>query len=261
MNLGLKNKNAFVGGGSAGLGLASAQQLALLGANVTITGRYEEALNDALKTLDTSLGQQHQCLALDVTEPVQMGMIISGFAASNSVHILVNNTGGPTPGRSIDKTPEEYTRAFESMLSAFMIQVQAFVPFMKEEGFGRIINITSTTTKEPLAILGLSNVVRAAVANLGKSLATDLGSFGITVNNVLPGSHETRRIQSLITNTAVKTGKSEEEIRQGMVDLIPAGRFGTPEEFGSAVAFLCSPAASYINGINMPVDGGRLSGL
>lgn len=261
MNLGLKNKNAFVGGGSAGLGLASAQQLALLGANVTITGRYEEALNDALKTLDTSLGQQHQCLALDVTEPVRMGKIISGFAASNSVHILVNNTGGPTPGRSIDKTPEEYTRAFESMLSAFMIQVQAFVPFMKEEGFGRIINITSTTTKEPLAILGLSNVVRAAVANLGKSLATDLGSFGITVNNVLPGSHETRRIQSLITNTAVKTGKSEEEIRQGMVDLIPAGRFGTPEEFGSAVAFLCSPAASYINGINMPVDGGRLSGL
>lgn len=261
MNLGLKNKNAFVGGGSAGLGLASAQQLAFLGANVTITSRYEESLTEALKTLDTSLGQKHQYLVLDFTQPVQMAEAISGYSASNSIHILINNTGGPAPGRSIDKTPEEYTRAFEYMLSAFMMQVQAFVPFMKSEGFGRIVNITSTSTKEPLAILGLSNVIRAAVANLGKSLATDLGSFGITVNNVLPGSHETRRIQALITNTAGKTGKSETEVRQGMVDLIPAGRFGTPEEFGSAVAFLCTPAASYINGINLPVDGGRLSGL
>jgi len=261
MNLNLEGKNALVGGGSAGLGLGCARELALLGASVTITGRNKASLEAALDTLDGTMGQQHQLLVMDFNDPVAMTRIIAAFAASNKVQILVNNTGGPKPGKAIDKSPEEYTRAFEYMVSAFMIQIQAFTPYMKQTGYGRIINVTSTSTKEPIGSLGLSNVIRAAVANLGKSLAMDLGAFGITVNNVLPGFHETQRIVSIISSQSQQTGQSEESVRQEMTRQIPARRFGQPEEFGSVVAFLCSPAAGYVNGTNIPVDGGRLSGL
>lgn len=261
MNLQLKGKHAFVGGGSAGLGLASALELSLLGASVTITGRNKETLLTALESLDKSKDQQHQYLVLDFSDPVSMSVAVKSFAAANNISILVNNTGGPAPGRAIEKAPDEYTRAFEYMLSAFMIQVSAFTPYMKTSGYGRIINITSTSTKEPIAELGLSNVIRAAVANLGKSLAGDLGPYGITVNNVLPGFHETKRIQSIISSNSTKSGKSEADVRTAMVAGIPAGRFGEASEFGAVVAFLCSPAAAYVNGINLAVDGGRLSGL
>lgn len=261
MNLNLKGIEAFVGGASAGLGLGTAIELALLGASVTITGRTESTLVQAIGQLDTSKGQLHKYLVLDFSDIVSLKSIITKYASANKVQILINNTGGPKPGRAIDKNPEEYTAAFESMVTAFMIQIREFTPFMKEQGFGRIVNITSTSTKEPIADLGLSNVIRAAVANLGKSLASDLGEFGITVNNVLPGFHETQRIKSIISIKVSQTGSTEADIRKGLVGSIPAGRFGTTEEFGSTVAFLCTPAAAYINGTNIPVDGGRLLGL
>lgn len=261
MNLNLKAIEAFVGGGSAGLGLGTAIELALLGASVTITGRNENTLTDALKLLDQRNGQLHKYLVLDYTDTTSLKTIITSFAAKNKIQILINNTGGPKPGRAIDKSPEEYTEAFESMVAAFMLQVSLFTPLMKERGFGRIVNITSTSTKEPIADLGLSNVIRAAVANLGKSLASDLGEYGITVNNVLPGFHETQRIQSIISTKSKVEGTAEEIIRKNMVAQIPARRFGTTEEFGAMVAFLCTPAAAYVNGVNIPVDGGRLLGL
>lgn len=261
MNLNLKGIEAFVGGGSAGLGLGTAIELALLGASVTITGRTEATLAEALKLLDKSAGQVHKYLVLDFSDIKNLKTLITTFAASNKIQILVNNTGGPKPGRAIDKSPDEYTLAFESMVTAFVIQINLFTPLMKELGFGRIVNITSTSTKEPIADLGLSNVIRAAVANLGKSLASDLGEYGITVNNVLPGFHETQRIQSIISTKSKVESTSEDEIRRAMVAQIPARRFGTPEEFGAMVAFLCTPAAAYINGVNIPVDGGRLLGL
>jgi len=249
MNLNLKAIEAFVGGGSAGLGLGTAIELALLGASVTITGRNENTLTDALKLLDQRNGQVHKYLVLDYTDTTSLKTIITSFAAKNKIQILINNTGGPKPGRAIDKSPEEYTEAFESMVAAFMLQISLFTP------------LTSTSTKEPIADLGLSNVIRAAVANLGKSLASDLGEYGITVNNVLPGFHETQRIQSIISTKSKVEGTAEEIIRKNMVAQIPARRFGTTEEFGAMVAFLCTPAAAYVNGVNIPVDGGRLLGL
>lgn len=261
MNLDLTNKTALVCGSTQGLGFASAAELALLGCHVVLMARNEEKLKEAVKKLDSSKGQHHQFLVADFADTGAVKTSIAGFIKTNVIHILVNNTGGPPGGAALSAKPEEFLDAFNNHLINNHNLAQAVVPGMKAAGFGRIINIISTSVKIPLAGLGVSNTIRAAVANWAKTLATELGPFGITVNNVLPGFTKTVRADYVIASKAKAGNTSEEEVLKQLVAEIPAGRIGQPDEFGAAVAFLASPAASYINGINLPVDGGRLGCL
>lgn len=261
MNLDLSKKTALVCGSTQGLGYASAAELALLGCNVVLMARNEDKLKEVLKTLDQTKEQQHQYLVADFSDVNAVKSSIDGFVKNNPIHILVNNTGGPPGGAALAAKPEEFLSAFNNHLINNHNLTQAVVPGMKTAGFGRIINIISTSVKNPIAGLGVSNTIRAAVANWAKTLATELGPFGITVNNVLPGFTKTVRADYVISSKAKANNISEEEVMKQLVAEIPAGRIGRPEEFGAAVAFLCSPAAGYINGINLPVDGGRLGCL
>lgn len=261
MNLDLRNRTALVCGSTQGLGYASAIELALLGCNVVLVARSEEKLKSTLGTLDRSKGQQHQYLVADFSDTSLVKTVIDEFVKSNTVHILVNNTGGPPGGAALTAKAEEFLNAFNNHLINNHNLAQATVTGMKAAGFGRIINIISTSVKNPIVGLGVSNTIRAAVANWSKTLATELGPFGITVNNVLPGFTKTVRADYVIASKAKASNISEEEVLKALIAEIPARRIGQPEEFGAAVAFLCSPAAAYINGINLPVDGGRLGCL
>lgn len=260
MNLNLTGKTALVCGSTQGLGYASAVELALLGCNIVLFARNEESLKTVLKTLPNN-NQQHQYLVADFTDTAAVKTAIDTFVKNNTIHILVNNTGGPAGGPALTAKPEEFLQTFNNHLINNHNLVQAVVPGMKAAGFGRIINIISTSVKIPLAGLGVSNTIRGAVASWAKTLATELGGFGITVNNVLPGFTQTSRADYVIGKKAADSGRTEEAVMAELVAEIPAGRIGKPEEFGAAVAFLCSPAAAYINGINLPVDGGRLGCL
>jgi 3-oxoacyl-[acyl-carrier protein] reductase len=261
MNLDLTNKTALVCGSTQGLGYASAVDLALLGCQVVLMARNEDKLKETIKLLDNSKGQQHRYLVADFADTNTVKLAIDGFVKNNTIHILVNNTGGPPGGAALTAKPEEFLSAFNDHLINNHNLTQAVVPGMKKAAFGRIINIISTSVKNPIAGLGVSNTIRAAVANWAKTLATELGPFGITVNNVLPGFTKTVRADYVISSKAKAGNITEEEVMKKLVAEIPAGRIGQPEEFGAAVAFLCSPAAAYINGINLPVDGGRLGCL
>jgi 3-oxoacyl-[acyl-carrier protein] reductase len=262
MNLDLKGKTAVVCGSTQGLGYASALELALLGANIVLVARNEDKLRTVLPTLHNNGEQLHRYLIADFSDPTTVEKAINQFVEEgNEAHILVNNTGGPPGGTILDATVEQFNQSFNSHLVCNHILAKALVPGMKKAGYGRIINIISTSVKQPLQGLGVSNTIRAAVANWSKTLATELGSFGITVNNVLPGFTQTVRADYVIKKKAADTGKTEEQVMKELVAEIPAKRIGQPQEFGAAVAFLCSPAAAYINGINLPVDGGRLGCL
>ncbi len=262
MNLDLTGRTALVCGSTQGLGMASAMELALLGAHIVLMARNEESLQKTLSQLDTSKGQHHAYLVADFADPTQVEQAIKGYIASGkTIHILVNNSGGPAGGKAIDAPIDAFVHTFQQHLLCNHILTQAVVPGMKASCFGRIINIISTSVKQPIAGLGVSNTIRGAVANWSKTLATELGPYGITVNNVLPGFTQTVRAEYVIQKKAADTGRSAETILQELVAEIPAGRIGQPQEFGAVVAFLCSPAASYVNGINVPVDGGRLSCL
>jgi len=261
MNLHLKGKTALVCGGSQGLGAAIATELALLGANVIVLARREEVLKKFVASLDQVQGQNHEWIAADANEPECLVSKIKERLQKGAIEILVNNTGGPAAGPLLATPVQDLEKAFQAHLSVSHLLTQALVPGMKAAGFGRIVNVLSTSVKQPIDGLGISNTVRSAVANWAKTMANELGGFGITVNNVLPGYTNTQRLQYLFANQAEKSGLLPEDILKKTVSLIPAGRLGQPEEFGAAVAFLCSPAAAYITGINLPVDGGRLSGL
>lgn len=262
MNLDLTGKFAIVCGSTQGLGYTSAVELALLGANVILAARNEEKLKETVLKLNTSRQQKHNYFVADFQFPEQVKNAIEKHMSENpAVNILVNNTGGPKGGPALNAPTEEFIQAFNSHLICNHILVQATVAAMKSSGYGRIINIISTSVKQPMNDLGVSNTIRAAVANWAKTLANELGPFGITVNNVLPGFTQTGRAKSLIESKAQQTGKTPEEVLKNMEAEIPLRRIGQPEDLGAAVAFLCSPAAAYINGINLPVDGGRLSTL
>jgi len=250
-----------VGGSTQGIGKASAIELAQLGATVTLLSRNEEKLRAVLKELPTPANQTHNYLVADFNNPDQLKSAIQLFTKTNAVHILVNNTGGPPAGPAIDAAPEDFIRAFTSHLICNQILVQAVVGGMKQVAFGRIINIISTSVKVPLKGLGVSNTTRGAVANWAKTLSVELAPFGITVNNVLPGTTMTGRLDSLIKSKAEKSGKTYEDIKNEMISEVPAGRISEPNEVAAAVAFLATPAAGYINGINVPVDGGRTGSL
>lgn len=254
MNLNLKGKSALVCGSSQGIGLASAQELALLGADVTLLARNEETLKEALATLDKSQGQQHKILVADFTDNEAVKDIAE---ANNQYHILINNTGGPPGGQAIKANESEFLQAFTNHLINNQILAKALVPYMTSEGYGRIVNIISTSVKAPIPGLGVSNTIRGAVNSWSKTLANELGQHGITVNNVLPGATSTVRLSSIIENKANKLGKPIAEIEKAMVNEIPAKRFADASEVASAVAFIASPAAGYINGISIAVDGGR----
>jgi 3-oxoacyl-[acyl-carrier protein] reductase len=258
MNLDLTGKTAMVCGSTQGIGKASAIELSSLGANVILVARNEESLKATLKDLDISLGQKHNFLVADFQQSNLLKEKLEGFIIKNGpVHILVNNTGGPAGGLIQNAKVEEFLQAFNNHLVCNHILVQALMDGMKKAQYGRIINIISTSVKIPLKNLGVSNTIRAAVANWSKTLANEVASYGITVNNVLPGATLTGRLQSIIENKSNNTGESLNEIKNEMESEIPLGRFAEPYEIANAVAFLASPAASYITGINVPVDGGR----
>lgn len=262
MNLDLTGENAFVCGGSQGLGLASAIELALLGANITLVSRNEEKLKKAILQLDTSENQQHQYVVADFENIEEVKKVVEDYHSKNStVHVLINNTGGPSGGDIINASLQQFEKTFQMHVLCSQFLVQTFVEGMKQARFGRIINIISTSVKQPIIGLGVSNTIRGAMASWAKTLANELGHFGITVNNVLPGFTETERLDYVLGQNALKKKTSLEEEKAIAVKTIPAGRLGKPEDFGAAVAFLASPAASYINGINLPVDGGKTGSL
>ena len=261
LSLNLSGKTALVAGSTQGIGLASAQSLASLGATCVLIARNEEALKKAINTLDTKNNQQHQYLVADFSNAEQVKNVVHEFVAKNPIHILVNNTGGPPAGPIVDATPDAFLTAFNQHLICNHLIATEVIPSMKTEGYGRIINIISTSVKIPLKNLGVSNTIRGAVASWAKTMANELAQFGITVNNVLPGATATGRLDAIINNKTAKTGVTRDEAEQEMLHEIPAKRFGKPEEIGSVVAFLASPAAGYVNGVSIPVDGGRTGSI
>jgi len=261
MNLDLTGKNALVCGSSKGIGKAIAIELSQMGANITLTARNEDSLMEALKELDSSKGQKHDFILADFSRPDELKELIMHQLRDTTYQILVNNTGGPTGGNIVDATTDEFETAFRNHLICNHLLATLLIPGMKQSGYGRIVNIISTSVKIPIKGLGVSNTIRAAVANWSKTLSNELAFSGITVNNVLPGSTETDRLQEIIKNKAQKTGKHIEEIEKEMMKEIPMQRFGDPAEVAAAAAFLASPAASYITGINITVDGGRTGSL
>jgi len=261
LSIDLSGKTALVGGSTQGIGLASAQAMASLGARCVLMSRNEEKLKAAVATLDTSAGQQHTYLVADYSQPQQVQEAVAAFTKDNTVHILVNNTGGPAGGSITGAKPEEFINAFQQHLICNQIITTLVVEGMKKEGYGRIVNIISTSVKIPLHGLGVSNTIRGAVASWAKTMANELGQYGITVNNVLPGATSTERLDTILNNKSAKSGKEKAEVEQEMLGEIPARRFGRPEEIAAMVAFLASPAAGYVNGTSIPVDGGRTGSI
>jgi len=261
MHLSLEGKNAVICGSTQGIGLAIAEELALLGANCTLLARNEEALKSVIKNLDIALRQQHDYLVADFNKPEEIKQIIEQHIKSKPVHILVNNTGGPPPGSVLDATEEAFLQAFNQHLIVNQVLAKAAVPSMKEAGYGRIINVISTSIRIPITNLAVSGTVRGAVAIWSKILANEVGQYNITVNNILPGYTKTQRLESLIENNAKKRGVSPDVIEEEMLKDIPMKRFGEPEELAAMAAFLASPAASYVNGVSIAIDGGKTGAL
>lgn len=259
MDLSLEGRHALVGGGSRGIGRAAAGSLAALGARVTLLARDAAVLDEARATLP---GSGHHVLVADATDPVGLRRAVDAhIAAHGPVTIIINNSGGPPGGPAHLADADAYAAAFRQHLLAAHELVQAALPGMRTAGWGRVINVISTSVKEPIRDLGVSNTVRGAVAAWAKTLAGELGPDGITVNNVLPGFTATQRLDYIFETKAKKTGRPRAEIEAAARAAVPLGRFAEPAEIAAVVAFLASPAASYVNGVNIPVDGGRTGSL
>lgn len=262
MNLDLKNKKALVCGSTQGIGKAAAIELALLGADVILLARNEEALQKAKAELSTANGQKHNYIVADFSKPEEVKEKVSAFIKQHgAINILVNNTGGPASGPITLAHTDEFIKTFNNHLICNHILAQACLDGMKSSGYGRIINVISTSVKQPLPNLGVSNTIRAAVANWSKTWANEVAQFGITVNNVLPGATNTQRLQGIMEANATKNAKPLNDVKDHMLKEIPMKRFAEANEIANAVAFLASPAAAYITGINVPVDGGRTGNL
>jgi 3-oxoacyl-[acyl-carrier protein] reductase len=261
MDLDLSGRHALVCGASEGIGAASAHELALLGADVTVLARREDVLGRVRDALPRSSRQTHRTLAVDMDDTASLAEAVTALVARHPVQILVNNTAGPPGGLAAEAEDDAFLATFRRHLIGGQTLLRAVLPGMRAAGYGRLVNVISTSVKEPIPNLGVSNTIRAAVASWAKTLASELAADGITVNNVLPGFTDTGRLAGLITANAAKAGKSEQEVAAGMLATIPAGRFARAGETAAAIAFLCSPAAAYINGVNLPVDGGRTRSL
>lgn len=261
MKISLENKKALIGGSSRGIGRAIAQQLAQSGASVTLMARSEDKLKSIVNDLPTKLGQEHSFLIVDFTDYNSYKKTIEAYFESHSIDILVNNTQGPEAGGPLEKTVEDYQNAFDLLFKSVVLTTELAIKNMQEKEWGRIINVASISVKEPMNYLVLSNSIRAAVVTWAKSLAIDVAKQGITVNNVLTGYFDTERIAQLNAQKAEKMGISKEDVRSAMEEQVPVKRIGRPEEYGFLVVFLASDKAAYINGTNIPIDGGLLKSL
>lgn len=261
IDLDFQGKTAVVCGGSSGLGKSVAIELAKAGANVIIVARDEAKLELVLNLLPRKVYQQHSFVVADFSVPSFLRKTLERKFHGIAVDILVNNSGGPAPGLASFADVSEFEKAFTIHVVASQLLTQHFVEGMKERRFGRIINIISTSVKEPIAGLGVSNTIRGAMAGWSKTMSKELAPFGITVNNILPGSTEGSRIDALIQYRAELQSISEEDVRSAMLKDIPVGRFANPVEIANTVLFLASASTSYINGVNLPVDGGKMSSI
>lgn len=261
MDLSLTGRHALVCGGSKGLGFAAAQELALLGASVTLLSRDETSLQSAVEKLDTSQDQVHGYLSADLGQPEHVRTLIRDFVENSPVHILINNAGGPKSGPLVDADIAQMLEAFTTHIMSSHVITQAVLPGMQAAGYGRIINIISTSVKQPIPGLGVSNTIRGAMGNWSKTLAGEVAKDGITVNNLLPGMTKTERLESLFQSLAERQQTTPDKYAEQIRATVPMGRFGKPSEIGSVIAFLASPAASYITGTNVVVDGGRTGNL
>lgn len=255
----LLGRTAVVCGSTQGIGFAAAHVLAEMGASIVLVARNEEKLKESLAAMPQP-HLNHSYLVADFTKDGEVDDLAEKLR-SREVNILVNNTGGPAGGKITEAQPEAFLQAFHAHLLANHKITTAILQGMKASGYGRIINVISTSVKQPLPNLGVSNTIRGAVANWAKTMANEVAPFGITVNNVLPGATATGRLENIISNKAQNTGKNAGDVAAEMTREIPAGRFGEAVEIGYAIGFLASPYAAYINGINLPVDGGRTASL
>ena len=261
MNTSLFHKNALVCGGSKGIGRAIAYELAELGANVHLLSRSVKEMEAVVEDLPLQEGQHHSYVVADLLESDVLNTVMSKLVKEHTYHILINNTGGPAAGTLLDADPEALRRGFTMHIVASQIIAQHIVPGMKSAAYGRIVNIISTSVKEIIPGLGVSNTIRGAMGNWSKTMAAELAPFGITVNNVLPGFTATGRLDAIIQNKMKASNKKQEDVERIMKSVVPMGRFADPSEIAQVVAFLTTPAASYVTGINVPVDGGRTKSL
>jgi len=256
MNLSLKGRYALICGGSKGIGLAAAVEMSKLGCNITLAARHAESLHQAIKILDRSQGQVHRFIAMDMSDPVGVKKRLSSVRPG--FQIVLINSGGPKGGVMAEASLQDLQAGFDSLILSAQMVLQHSLPTMRKDKHGRIINIISIGLKEPIPGLGVSNTIRGAMGNWAKTLAAELGPDGITVNNVLPGYTLTDRMDTLMEQRANKRGISKEEIVQEYIEKIPLRRLANPAEVGKVVAFLATDAAGYVNGVNLPVDGGYL---
>jgi len=261
INIDLKGQTALVCGSTAGIGKAIAMKMAEAGAVVILCARNEDKLSALCAELDQINGLTNGYVVADYADTVQVSAAAASAVRQHNPTILINNTGGPAAGPAHTAMLEEYLNAFQQHLINNQIMSSALIPGMKEKGWGRIINVISTSVKAPLPNLGVSNTIRGAVGNWSKTLANELAASGITVNNILPGATGTERLSNIIANKSAKQNKSLEEVEKAMLSEIPAGRFASPEEPANAAVFLASDLASYITGTNVVVDGGRTANL
>jgi 3-oxoacyl-[acyl-carrier protein] reductase len=250
-----------VGGSSKGIGEAVARQLAACGASVTLLARNETNLQALLRDLDSGSGQSHGYLLVDYNDHEAYKAIITKFFETHTIDILVNNTQGPPAGNALDKKVGDYQGAFDLLFKNAVLSTELALGHMRSGRWGRIINISSITVKEPVSELVLSNSIRAALVSWAKSLALEVAGDGITVNNTLTGYFDTDRIVQLNAKKAETLGLAPEEVRAGMEARVPAKRLGKPSEYGYLVAFLASDQAGFITGANIPIDGGLLRSL
>ena len=261
MDLNLSGKHALVCGASEGIGRAAAIELAALGADVTVLARRESALQAVVDALPNDGTQRHGLLVADIAATDALGESVAELTATRPVHILINNTGGPPGGSAHGAEIAAYLDAFQKHLVANQTLLQAVLPGMRGARWGRIVNVISTSVYEPIPNLGVSNTIRGAVASWAKTLSRELGADGITVNNVLPGYTRTQRLDQILGDRSTATGKSQAEIASAMLASVPVGRFADAAEIGGVIAFLCTPAAAYVNGQSLAVDGGRMQSI
>ena len=258
MKIDLSGKKALIGGSSKGIGLGIAKQLAESGASVCIMARNETKLKEIILKLPSSENQNHDYLVVDFSNFDRFKIIIEEYVDKNRIDILINNTQGPPAGNSLSKDIESYQDAFDLLFKSVVYTTSLIVPKMLKNKWGRIINVTSVSVKEPLNYLVLSNSIRSAVVAWAKSLSVDVGKDGVTVNSILTGYFDTERIKDLNKEKSKSLNISEDEVLEKMKSLVPINRLGKTEEYGYLVSFLSSDKAAYINGASIPIDGGLL---
>lgn len=262
MDLGISGKRALVLASSRGLGLGIANALAAEGCHVLLCGRSTDKLKANCDAINAAGKGKADFVEADLSDANFVETMVHAVHDKlGGIDILVNNTGGPTPGTAEDMNAEKLYNFFQSMVVRVITLTNTLLPLMKTQGFGRIVTVASSGVIEPIGNLALSNTLRGALVGWNKTLATEIASYGITANLILPGRIHTDRIDELDGANAAKSGKSVEEVRAASIKTIPAGRLGKVEEFGAAAAFLCSQQASYITGTMLRVDGGAAKSL